>query len=134
MSKYKTEQRKKLISLFENNPHQTFSAQDIATFFKDDGISLSAIYRNLSEMINEEILCKVSEKKRSGTLYQYIDPVHCAGVIHFKCQSCDNTFHLNRAISQMIINVAKEEFAFSVNGSAAFLYGKCDKCSQKHVN
>ncbi len=131
MSKYQTEQRRKLITLFENSPHQTLSAQDIANALCDQGISISAIYRNLSDMVKDGTLCKVSEKNRSGSLYQYVDPDHCAGIIHFKCESCDTTYHLDRNISQMIMGIARDSFSFDVNGSAAFLYGKCDKCSKK---
>ncbi len=134
MSKYQTEQRKKLVTLFENSPHQTLSAQDIAAALHDQGISVSAIYRNLSEMVNDGILCKVSEKNRSGSLYQYVDPHHCAGIIHFKCDSCDATYHLDRNISQMLIGIAHDQFSFDLNGNAAFLYGKCKKCSQQHNN
>ncbi len=134
MSKYKTEQRKKLITLFENNQHHTFSVQDIAQALSDQEISTSAIYRNLSEMVKEGLVCKVSEKNRSGSLYQYVDPTHCAGVIHFKCESCDATFHLDRNISQMVMGVAKDELSFLVNGTSAFLYGKCSNCTQKQNN
>lgn len=130
MSKYQTEQRKNLISLFKSRPHHTFSAQDIVKELGDNDISMSAIYRNLTAMEKDGILCKTSEKNRSGTLYQYVDPDHCIGVIHFKCQSCNQTFHLNRPISQMIMSIAKEDFNFNVNGAAAFLYGECEKCSQ----
>ncbi len=129
MNKYSTEQRKKLISLFEGNPHQTFSAQDIAASLYDQGISTSAIYRNLSEMVKDGLLCKVSEKNRAGSLYQYMDPNHCAGVIHFKCENCGATFHLDRNISQMIMGVALDNHGFKVNGTSAFLYGICEKCS-----
>lgn len=134
MSKYQTEQRKKMINLFENCPHQTLSAQDILSHIQDQDISISAIYRNLSEMVKDGILCKVSEKNRSGSLYQYVDPNHCAGIIHFKCDSCDATYHLDRNISQMLIGIAQDNFSFELNGSAAFLYGKCKNCSQKETS
>lgn len=130
MSKYQTEQRKKLLSLFQNSPHQSFSAQEICAHLIEDNISISAIYRNLSDMVEDGTLCKVSEKNRAATLYQYIDPIHCDGIIHFKCLTCDNTFHLKRAISQMVIALAEEDYSFKVNGSSAFLYGQCDNCSQ----
>lgn len=132
MSKYQTEQRKKLVAFFQKSPHQSFSVQELSDSLKDDQISMSAIYRNISEMVQDGLLCKVSDKKRSATLYQYIDPEHCEGVIHFKCQSCDNTFHLKKTISQMVIALAQEDFDFHVNGSSAFLYGECQNCSKQH--
>lgn len=132
MNKYKTEQRKKLIAIFKNHPHQTFSAQEI--FNLDNSISISAIYRNLAEMTLDGSLCKVKEAHRSVTLYQYIDPEHCVGIVHLKCQNCENTFHLNHAVSQMIINLANEDFSFNIDTRTAFLYGECDNCkNQKNI-
>lgn len=134
MSKYQTEQRKKLISLFESNPHQSYSVQDIHAFLGEDDISISAIYRNISEMLKQGILIKIRDKNCSGTLYQYVNSVHCEGIIHFKCESCDNTFHLSKSISQMLVNLAEEDYSFILNSSSTFLYGECANCSQKRNN
>lgn len=131
MSKYQTEQRKKLLELFAKNPHKSFSIQEITDFLQDFKISTSSIYRNISEMVNDGVLHKVSEKNRSTTVYRYVDPIHCEGIIHFKCQNCDKTYHLNRSISHMVIDFADEEFSFNVYGASAFLYGECNNCSQK---
>ncbi len=131
VNKYNTEQRKLLLELFQDSEHQTFSAQDIQILLKDKEVSMSSIYRNLAEMEREGLVCKVNEKNRPGALYQYVDPHHCAGVIHFKCQSCEATYHLDKNISQMIMGIAKDMHGFMVNESGAFLYGECDKCSQK---
>lgn len=130
MSKYKTEQRKKLINLFEKNPHFSFSPQQIFNKLGQDEISMSAIYRNLSEMVDDGTVSKVRENKGSGNFYQYIDPKHCDGIIHLKCRKCDNVIHLSKSVSQMVINLSKEELSFNIDGTTAFLYGECEKCSQ----
>ncbi len=130
MSKYNTEQRQKMLELFKNSEHQSFSAGDILEKCGNDDISISAIYRNLKTMENEGLICKVIDNKRPEALYHYVNPQICHGIIHLKCENCQNTYHLNRHISAMLINLAEDEFKFSVNGSAAFLYGKCDNCSQ----
>lgn len=134
MNKYKTEQRKLLISFFEKNIHRTFSAKDLAKALSDKDISISSIYRNLSEMEKEGLLCKSNEKNGSATLYQYLDPKQCLGIIHLKCQFCDATFHLSKHISSLLFAVAKEDFAFQINEPTALLYGKCDSCSQIQNN
>lgn len=130
MRKYQTEQRKKLIAFFKENIHKSYSAQEIRKALLRENISLSAVYRNLNDMENEGLVCKIKEEKSHSALYQYIDPVECAGIIHLKCQSCDATFHLNRSVSQMLTSLAKEDFAFEINDTGAFLYGKCKACSQ----
>lgn len=131
MSNYQTEQRKNLIAIFRKNPHKAYSAQEIINILDPKTISLSAVYRNLVKMEEEGILHKTNDKKRAGTLYQYVDPVHCDGIIHFKCNICEATYHLSRTVSQMVINLAKEEYSFNMNRASAFLYGECEKCSQK---
>ena len=134
MSKYNTEQRKKLISYFENNSHRSVSAQDIYATLQSQDISMSAIYRNLAEMEKENLICKVNENNRSSICYQYIDPVKCINAIHLKCQHCDSTIHLNHHISELVSGYAKEEYGFALNFVGAFLYGKCATCSQKLVH
>ncbi len=134
MSKYQTTQRRILIDFFKKSNHRTLSAQEIHDELSVHNISVSAIYRNLAEMEEQGLVCKVSAKSRSSALYQYIDPEECVGVIHLKCQECQATFHINRHISKMIMGIAHDDFNFTVNTSAAFLYGKCDNCSQNHTN
>ena len=130
MSKYKTSQRKKLIDYFESNIHHTLSAQDIYVQLKEQGISLSAIYRNLAEMEKDGVICRVSENNRYGVLYQYTNKDECAGAVHLKCENCSTTLHLNSNIAHMMTGFVKDEYGFAINCSNTFLYGKCEKCSQ----
>ncbi len=130
MSKYQTEQRGKLLELFKTSEHQSFSASDIFKKYANDDISISAIYRNLKTMENDGLICKIVDNKRGEALYHYVNPDKCLGVIHLKCEECENTYHLNKHISTMIMNIAKDDLKFSISNSSAFLYGKCDKCSQ----
>ncbi len=130
MSKYQTEQRQKLLDIFKNSTHQSFSAADILKICGGDDISISAIYRNLKIMEGEGLICKVIDNKRPEAFYHYVNPHSCVGVIHLKCESCENTYHLNKHVSTMIINIAKDEMGFSISNTAPFLYGKCENCSQ----
>ncbi len=130
MSKYQTEQRQKILEAFKNNEHNSFSAQDILKKCGNDDISISAIYRNLKIMEEEGLICKVVDNKKSEALYHYVKPDVCFGVIHLKCETCEKTYHLNKHISNMLINIAKDELDFNVSESSAFLFGKCDNCSQ----
>ncbi len=131
MSKYQTEQRQKLLKLFKMSDHQTLSARDILDKFNNEEISISAIYRNLKEMEKEGHICKVVEKGRSEALYQYVHPHSCVGIIHLKCENCDNTYHINRHISHMIINLANDDFNFTIKDTSAVLYGLCNTCVEQ---
>ncbi len=135
MKKYRTKQRDKLIEYFERDVHRSVSAQDIYRELNEEEqgelISLSAIYRNLAEMEKEQLLCKVSKNGETRALYQYVHPTGCCGVIHLKCEECEETLHLDKSVSQMIFSMAQNQFQFFLNGSSAYLYGKCSLCTQK---
>ncbi len=128
MSRYNTEQRKKLITYFENSNHKTISAQELFLELSSSGISMSAIYRNLAELESQGVICKVLEKNRKDALYQYINPKSCVGIIHLKCSDCEETIHLDKNISQMLFNISMDNHLFKINESGAFLYGECLKC------
>ncbi len=132
MSRYKTEQRQKLLEIFKNNGHQYLSASDIQKKCSNEDISLSAIYRNLKSMEQDGLISKVIDGQKSEAHYHFVDPDCCVGSIHLKCESCDRVYHLNRHISNMIFGFAKDELNFSINNVAAFLQGKCENCSQIH--
>lgn len=97
-------------------------------------ISKSAVYRNVAEMEKEGLLCRISEKNRQETLYQYVDPEHCCDIVHLKCETCNNTFHMNKHVSRLIFNMAMDDYNFKVNAKTALLYGECATCSQKKMN
>ena len=130
MIKYHTVQRKVLLSLFEKDNQRSYSVQDILDAIPEEGISKSAVYRNLKAMEEEGLICKVNDPKQAEAQYHYLNPNGCKGVIHFKCESCDKIYHLNPHISNMIYTYAKDDLGFSLNKSGAFLHGKCENCSQ----
>ena len=134
MIKYHTEQRKILLSLFEQDSHKTYSAHDILECIPDAEISISAIYRNLKALETEGIICKTNDPKQSEARYHYLNPNNCIGVIHLKCEVCHKIYHLNRHISNMIFNFVDDDLDFSLNKSGAFLYGRCSTCSQIDVD
>ena len=130
MIKYQTEQRKILLSLFEKDNHKSYSVNEIVSAISDAGISPSAIYRNLKYLEKDGIICKINDPKQSEARYHYLSPHDCVGVIHLKCEVCDEIYHLNRHVSDMIFALAKDDVNFFLNKSGAFLYGKCGNCSQ----
>ncbi|MFI3243623.1 MAG: transcriptional repressor [Akkermansia sp.] len=129
--KYQTKQRKSILDLFELSGHRALSAQDVAASLGDDSISISSIYRNLAEMEKTGLLCRVSEKNRGAALYQYVNPQSCSGIIHLKCQDCQETYHLDCCVSDMVFAMAEKNFHFQVNHSTPFLLGLCERCRAK---
>jgi len=58
MPKYETRQRRALLSFLSNHPDEQFSARQIASELEKDGISLSAVYRNLTDLEAESRICR----------------------------------------------------------------------------
>lgn len=128
--KYQTGQRKRMLALFEASAHRCLSAQDVAEALKEENISMSAIYRNLSEMEKAGLISKVVDNKRQAAHYQYLNPENCCGLIHLKCQTCDETYHLDKCVSDMLIAMAESHFHFKLNHSTPFIFGQCEQCAQ----
>ncbi len=134
MGKYHTEQRNTLLSFFEQNSHNSYSAREILSAIPNEGISLSSIYRNLKAMETEGIICKTNDPKQSEARYHYLKSNNCIGVIHLKCETCDQIYHLNPHVSDLIFTFAKGDLDFILNQAGAFLYGRCSNCSQVDSN
>ena len=131
MKNYNTDQRTLIKNNIKQKVHQSFTAKELHEELKDSNVSLSAIYRNLADFEKDGTICRVFEKERSETLYQYLDSCTCEGVLHLKCETCNNTYHLNAHITQMIEGLSKDLNNFNLNKSMLFLYGKCSDCLNK---
>ncbi len=130
INRYSTEQRKVLISFFKSNYHNSYSVKQLEKLLDNEGISKSAIYRNVAMMESEGLLCRVANDSSTEQFYRYVDPEHCNGVIHLICEKCSTTHHLNKHISEMISGMALESFGFFVDKQKASIYGICENCSQ----
>ena len=131
MGKYITEQRKILLSLFQDHMHKTFSSSQIYELIKDKhNISLSTIYRNLSSMEKDGLLTRNSEQNSRDAFFKYVDPHHCANIIHLSCIKCHEQMHTDIKDSQLLAKTIDEKYHFSLDRKATILYGLCGKCSQ----
>ncbi len=81
-------------------------------------------------MAREGLLRRVANESTKEALYQYIDPLNCLGVIHLVCEKCSKTHHLNRHVSELVTNMALDDFGFDVNQHKAIIYGLCKNCLQ----
>ena len=60
MPKYMTKQRKTLLSYLSGHADEKLSARQIEADLKQEGISISAVYRNLSELEKEAAAARYS--------------------------------------------------------------------------
>lgn len=128
---YKTHQRQTLLTFFEDHPDHSFSVTEIAEALKDQGISISAIYRNLAELEKDNRVRKTTRSGSREAYYQILDCDHCRGHIHMHCMECGKTTHLEEKEADALLNVLGDT-NFSVDTGATVLYGVCGECSSHH--
>ncbi|MFV0364110.1 MAG: Fur family transcriptional regulator [Suipraeoptans sp.] len=130
MKKYSTEQRKQILEvLSENVDHQFYIEELEAEVSKKYTVSRSAIYRNISKMVDEGVIKKYASSSSRKSLYQYIDNHECSHHIHLKCSKCGKIFHLNHDATDLIQDAVLKESSFKIDTSSSVLYGICKKCS-----
>lgn len=127
---YNTKQREILLQFFNNNPDKTFTAQQIAQNLKDEGISVSAVYRNLSTL---EKLGKVRKTAQSGSrkaLFMYVDMGKCKQHLHLSCEKCGKTMHLDDKTAEILENNIFKNSNFNVDKTNTIIYGVCKNCNK----
>ena len=129
VSKYMTKQRRALLGYLAEHTDEQLSVQTISEALEGEGVSLSALYRNLAELESEG---KVKRELGAGreAFYRYTDSDRCAGCLHLQCKRCGRTFHMdNDSAARLIENVAKAD-GFEIDKSDTVLYGVCEKCGK----
>lgn len=127
---YSTKQREILLNFFSENPDKNFSAEEIAEQLKDQEISLSAVYRNLSEL---EIAGKVRKTAKSGSrksFFQYVDLDDCKGHLHLSCKECGKTLHLDDESATVLVQNVLKNANFCVDKDSTILFGICENCEK----
>ena len=128
MPKYMTRQRKALLDYLSAHADQTLSAQEIAAALENEGVSLSAVYRNLSELENEGKLRRTDKGGAREAYYQYIDADACKGSLHLQCKKCGRTFHMDATGAEQLLGVVEKTEGFAVDKTDTVLYGVCEIC------
>lgn len=128
MSEYMTEQRKRLLDFFGKNHDKCFSARDVAEALKDENISISAIYRNLSRLERDGLLSRTVKKGSRESYYQGMLSDNCRDKIHLSCIKCGNTFHMDNEISAALLDGVSRNDGFTISKSKTVLYGICESC------
>lgn len=124
---YNTEQRKLLLSFFEKYPDRNFTAKEI--YEKTGGdISLSAVYRNLSELSSSGMITKNAGEKREA-VYRFSGASECKNRLHLCCSVCKKTVHIDGKTAEKI-KTALSDDGFGLNISDTVLYGVCPDCKK----
>ena len=130
MSKYLTKQRKLLLDYLTAHADETLSAGQIARALSGEGISVSAVYRNVSELEREGLLHRAAQAgKEQG--YRYTGAESCRGCLHLSCTRCGRTFHMRRTDANRLVNAVAEAEGFALDRAETVLYGVCEACREE---
>jgi len=126
MAKYLTRQRRQLVGFLEQHTDELLTAQDISQAL--DGISVSAVYRNLSAMEEEGLLKRSIRENTREAFYQYIAAPSCKDSLHLSCRVCGKSIHLGQAEAERLLHNTLESTGFQVDKAETILYGVCADC------
>ena len=129
MQTYKTKQRDILISYLAEHADEQLSARTISNALADEGISLSAVYRNLNSLALEGKISRITGNSKREACYRYIG--HCGGLLHLTCTACGKTAHMNMRDTQAFFRALERSSGFTVDPSATVLYGLCARCAER---
>lgn len=131
MPKYMTKQRKTLLEYLENHPDEELSARMIESELSGLGVSISAVYRNLSDLEKEGKIRRVSKSGSREVYYMYTDAHECRESLHLSCKKCGKTYHMDSQCAEMLVDTLARNDEFTIDKSDTVLYGVCKDCKIK---
>jgi len=129
---YNTKQRALLLDYLKRNSDRHFTVSELSNeLCANNGISISAIYRNLEQLVLSETVRKFPSAEGRESLYQYVGANDCKEHIHMKCTSCGKLVHADAGVTEAILRNVMRENGFSVSKQETVLYGVCKSCAEE---
>lgn len=130
MPKYMTKQRKTLLAFLEKHADVELSAKKIEAELCDQGVSISAVYRNLSDLEKEGKIRRISKSGSREVFYLYTDSHECRDCLHLSCKKCGKTYHMDTDGAEKLIEILAQNDDFTIDKSETVLYGVCKDCKK----
>lgn len=131
LAKYNTKQRASLLRYLADHADETLCGRQIAEALAPEGVSLSAVYRNLSALEAEGKVRRISREGSRQAYFRYADSDECRGHIHLSCVSCGRTYHLDGGCSDALIDSVARSSDFEIDRADTVLRGVCGSCRGK---
>lgn len=131
MPQYATRQRKALLTFLYAHPDESFSARQIADALAPEGVSLSAVYRNLSALEAQGMIRRTSKNGGHEVFYRFTQADACKAHLHLSCSRCGRTFHMDVPATDSLVEQVAESAGFQVDRSSTVLYGVCGACADE---
>ena len=128
MPKYNTKQRTLLMDYLAARPDEEFTAGEIASALEPQGISKSAVYRNLADLEKEGLLKRRAMSGSRESHYRYLGNGHCAEALHLSCKVCGKTIHMSNQETEFFVRTIAANDRFLLDRHETVLYGTCRKC------
>ena len=104
---------------------------EIADALTQENISLSAVYRNLSDLEADGLLKRSVREGTRDVFYQYIAAEECKDSLHLSCRVCGKSIHLGDAEAERLLDSTLKSTGFQIDKTETILYGVCADC-RKH--
>ncbi len=130
MSQYMTRQRRLLLEYLHAHADELLAAGQIVSALEAQGVSASAVYRNLAALTGNGTLQSVSKSGSKQSCYRLVDNAHCVRHLHLSCKKCGRTYHMDDAQSEAIIQSIAQQEEFTIDRKDTVLYGLCKGCRE----
>lgn len=130
MTGYMTKQRKILLDFLSRERHRALTAKQIVQSLDGQSISISAVYRTLSELEKCGVVKRTSKAGSREAYYQYTASPECHGHLHLSCRKCGRIHHMDAAGTELLLNSIAQNESFVVDKAETVLYGVCIDCQE----
>ena len=115
MAKYVTKQRRQLLDYLSRHTDEQMTARQIADALTQENISLSAVYRNLSDLEADGLLKRSVREGTRDVFYQYIAAEECKDSLHLSCRVCGKSIHLGDAEAERLLYCTLKSTGFQID-------------------
>lgn len=130
MPVYNTKQRRILLDYLSEHTDRRLTAAMIAGELKNQGISLSAVYRNLAALEADGRVRRNTKGGSREAYYQFVDDDGCREHLHLYCKKCGKTFHMATEETAEVVNSVAVNDNFKIDKADTVLYGVCRLCQE----
>ena len=130
MPAYATKQRKKLLSYLASHADEELTADRISRDLSGEGISVSAVYRNLATLEAEGQVQKVTKSGERRAFYRFSGSEECKKHIHLYCTGCGKTYHVDVPTTDLVADSIASSAGFEVDRSKTVISGICRSCGK----
>lgn len=134
MTKYTTKQRRVLLDYLHRHADEPLTAREISAALTDDGISASAVYRNLAALEQAGQVRRLSKSGARELFFQYAGAEHCKDCLHLSCKKCGKTIHMDAEEAELLIRSVAVCDKFAIDRTDTVLYGVCGNCQETEAS